>query len=126
MLKGFKDFIMRGDVVALAVGIVIGGAFATVVNSIVDGIINPVVALVLGNNTDGLSGIGFDIGDQYLNFGTVIDALITFTATAAAIYFLVVVPINKLMEARRKGEDDSEPTPEERMVELLEQIAAKQ
>ncbi len=92
MLSGFKKFIMQGNVVDLAVGIVIGAAFGVVIAAFIAGVIDPLVALILGNSADGLNGIGFDVGEQYINFGVVISALITFIATAAAIYFFVVVP----------------------------------
>lgn len=125
MLSGFKKFIMQGNVVDLAVGIVIGAAFGKVIDALIAGVIDPIVALILGNNADGLNGVGFDVGEQFINLGTVISALITFTATAAAIYFLVVTPMNKINERRKAGGEVEDPSNEEKMVALLEQIASR-
>lgn len=126
IMSGFKKFIMQGNVVDLAVGIVIGVAFGEVIGAFIGGVIDPIVALILGNNPDGLNGIGVDVGEQFINLGVVISALITFIATAAAIYFLVVTPLNKLNERRKAGvTEEVEPTNEEKMVALLEQIASR-
>jgi len=120
MVKGFKDFITRGNVVDLAVAVVIGGAFASVVSALVDGLINPLVAAIFGQPN--LANVGmFTINNSIFSFGIVLDALFTFLAVAAAIYFVVVLPLNKLAE-RRKPKD--EPTVEDgpTEVELLVEI----
>lgn len=124
MLKGFKDFIMRGNAVEMAVGIVIGAAFGSVVDTVVSALIDPLVGLVLPGEVDNLAAKTLTIGGADFVWGAVVSALITFLITAAAIYFLVVMPMNKLAERRSKGEDDSEPTSEEKMIALLEQIEA--
>ena len=122
MIKGFKDFIMRGNVVDLAVGIVIGAAFGALVTQLTKSFIEPVIKLIGGGGTTGGT---FTVNDVVFDYGAFINAVITFVLTAAAVYFLVVVPYNKLRERRSAGEDDAEPTNEERMVALLEEIAGK-
>src|SRR5690554_4666465 len=100
MIKGFKEFISRGNVVDLAVAVVIGAAFAAVVNSLVDGLINPLVAAIFGKMS--LAHVAtFEINNAVFSFGLVLDALLNFLIIAAAIYFLVVLPLNKLAERRK-------------------------
>ena len=129
MLKGFKEFIMRGNVIDLAVAFVIGVAFANVVNSIVDGIITPIIAAVFGEPS--LAKVGnFTINDAEFSIGAVLDALFTFLATAAAIYFLIVFPLNKLAERRKRGEvavavaveQESSPTEIELLTEIRDSL----
>lgn len=122
MLKGFKEFIMRGNVIDLAVGIVIGAAFTTVVNQLTASFLDPIIKLVGGGGIDGGT---FTVDGVVFNWGAFLNAVITFLITAAAIYFLVVAPFNHLRERRSKGEEeDVPPTNEERMLALLEEIAA--
>lgn len=123
MVEGFKKFIMGGNVVDLAVGVVIGAAFAAVVTQFTASFIQPLIALIAGG---GPAGGTFKIDGQVFDYGAFINAVITFLLTAVAVYFVIVVPINALRERRAKGEeDDVEPTNEEKMVALLEQIAQK-
>ncbi len=95
MLKGFRDFIMRGNVIDLAVAFVIGLAFAPIVTRIVEGLITPLIARIFGQpNLDSVGNI--DIGrGAVLSFGPVLTAILNFLAVAAAVYFLIVVPMNK-------------------------------
>jgi large conductance mechanosensitive channel len=124
MLKGFKDFILRGNVVDLAVAVVIGAAFTALVTVFGEAIINPLLAAFGG--TDSI-GLGFQLVDgndaTFVDIGAVITAAITFLLTAAVVYFLVVGPMNALAERRRR-QLDVEPTPEEvpADVELLREI----
>jgi len=137
MLKGFRDFIMRGNVVELAIAVVIGTAFQAVVSSFVSAIITPLVNATGGHNTNGLGfslrhtpgaahGSKADVlgASTFINFSTIINALIVFLSTAAVVYFLIVVPMNRIQERRAmktaKGEPDPTPKPED--VILLEQI----
>lgn len=123
MVKGFKEFIMRGNVVDLAVGVVIGAAFGALVTQLTKSFIEPVIKLLGGGGVDGGT---FTVNDVVFDYGAFINAAITFVLTAAAIYFIVVLPYNTLRERRIKGEEaDAEPTNEERMIALLEQIASK-
>ena len=95
MLKGFRDFIMRGNVIDLAVAFVIGLAFAPIVTRIVEGVITPLIARIFGQpNLDSVGNI--DIGrGAVLAFGPVLTAILNFLAVAAAVYFLIVVPMNR-------------------------------
>ena len=123
MIKGFKEFIMRGNVVDLAVGVAIGAAFNAVVASFTASFLKPLIAAIFGG---GSLGGTFTINGQTFDWGGFITAIVTFVITAAVIYFLVVVPFNHLRERRERGQEtDVEPTNEERMIALLEQIAAK-
>ena len=122
MLKGFKDFIMKGNVVDLAVAVVIGAAFGAVVNSLVENIIMPLIAAVVGSpNFDGfllLSINGVDI-----KFGVFLTVLVNFIIVAAAIYFIVVVPMNHMIARRnaKLGIKDEEPAVDPQ-IELLTEI----
>jgi large conductance mechanosensitive channel len=123
MIKGFKDFILRGNVVDLAVAVVIGAAFATVVKSFTSGIIEPLLAAVGGGNPG--DGLGFRLrGDNpktLVDFGLIIGAVINFLIVAAVIYFLIIVPMNMLLERRRRGEEPAPAAPPEDIV-LLQEI----
>jgi large conductance mechanosensitive channel len=119
MIKGFKDFIMRGNVVDLAVGIVIGAAFTTVVTSFTNGFLKPLIQL-MGGNTTATAGTK-RVGDVVFDYATFINAVITFLLTAAVLYFLVVYPLNRLAERRRRGEEPPPATPSEE-IRLLTEI----
>ena len=120
IFQGFKDFIMRGNVVDLAVGIVIGAAFTTVVSAFTDGFVKPLIQLMGGG-----TGLGAGKWEArtgiYFDYATFLNAIITFLITAAVLYFLVVMPINWLAERRRRGEEPPPKAPSEDIV-LLTQI----
>lgn len=122
MLKGFKEFIMRGNVVDLAAAVVIGAAFGKVVSSLVADIITPVIAAIGGQPDFGT--LSFTINKSTFLYGDFINSIISFLIIAAAIYFMVVLPLNTLAERRARriaaGEPDTEPKPED--IQLLEQI----
>jgi len=103
MFKGFREFIMRGNVVDLAVAVVIGVAFGAVVKAFVDNIITPIIAALFGKPD--FSGLIFTINGSVFRYGLFINALISFLLVAAAIYYVVVVPMNKLAERRARGAD---------------------
>ena len=107
MRKDFKQFLLRGNVVDLAVGIVIGAAFGALVTGFVTAFITPLIALVAGKSD--LSKLVFDVGGTKFPYGLFLNALIAFVLIAAAVFFLVVRPINALM-ARRKTEPPVDPT----------------
>ncbi|WP_328381054.1 large conductance mechanosensitive channel protein MscL [Micromonospora zamorensis] len=119
MLKGFKDFIMRGNVVDLAVGIVIGAAFTGVVTQLTKSFLEPLIK-ALGGGT-GLSAGTWTLNDQTVDWAAFINALITFVLTAAVLYFFVVFPMNKLAERRQRGEEPPPAAPSEE-VKLLTEI----
>ena len=137
MLKGFKEFIMRGNVVDLAIAVVIGTAFAAVVSTFVSSIVTPIVNAAGGNNTNGLgfslkhtSGVPHGSKEDVLGASTFIDisaiinAIIVFVITAAVVYFIFVVPMNKLQErrARKAATGEPDPSPKAEDIVLLEQI----
>ncbi len=119
MFQGFKDFIMRGNVVDLAVGVVIGAAFTTVVTTLTNGFLKPLIQLITGGS--GVSAGTFKIREVPFDYASFINAVITFLLTAAVLYFLVVFPLNKLAERRRRGEEPPPKTPSEE-VKLLTEI----
>jgi large conductance mechanosensitive channel len=119
MLKGFKDFIMRGNVVDLAVGIVIGAAFTAVVTAFTNAFLKPLIQL-LGGDT-GVNAGSWHVGQVKFDYATFINALITFLLTAAVLYFLVVFPLNKLAERRARGEEPPPAAPSEE-IKLLTEI----
>jgi large conductance mechanosensitive channel len=125
MLKGFKDFLLRGNVVDLAVAVVIGTAFTLLVGSFTDSFLEPLIGLVGGGGVDG--GV-LTISDQHFTWGAFVNQVITFVLTAAVVYFVVVVPMKKLMERRKRGEEvgPAEPTQVELLVEIRDLLRAQQ
>jgi large conductance mechanosensitive channel len=109
MLSGFKQFVLRGNVVDLAVGVVIGAAFGTVVTSFVKAFITPLVALIVGKRGD-FSGISYTINGVVFPIGDFITALVSFALVAAVIYFFVVTPINALIARTRRATVPPDPT----------------
>ena len=120
MLKEFKDFVMRGSLIELAVAFVIGVAFAALINSFVTNLVMPVVAMIIGKPD--FSGLTFTINDAVYRYGAFITDAITFVATAAAIFFFVVKPINAMKSRRAAPEEEAVPDDERRHQELLEAI----
>jgi large conductance mechanosensitive channel len=131
-MSGFREFVMRGDAVDLAVGVVIGAAFTTLVNGLVDHLLNPVVSAVFGKpNFDELWNItlrgphtdftGQEVGASVISMGSILTTLINVLLVAVALYFLVIMPINKLAEMRKHG-DQPEPEAPAEDVLLLQEI----
>ena len=117
-MDGFKKFVLRGNVVDLAVGVVIGAAFSAVINQFVTGVLNPVIVLFGSQKFDQYSWCitgtcavadGKPVGHVLL-YGTVITALVSFLLTAAAVYFLVVKPVNRMMDRFRTEPEPAAPT----------------
>lgn len=120
MLAGFKAFILRGNVIELAVAFVVGAAFVTVVNTIVDGLITPLIAAIVGQpRLDGSMIVTVNNAQFY--FGAVLGAIINFLLVAAAVYFLIVLPMNKLAERRKAGIEPEPEAPAEDVL-LLQEI----
>ncbi|NUU16907.1 large conductance mechanosensitive channel protein MscL [Cellulomonas humilata] len=119
MLQGFKDFISRGNAIELAVGVVIGAAFGQVVAALVDGFIGPLIAAILGQ-TDLSSVWTFSINNAVFSLGLILQALILFLFTAAAVYFFIVVPMNALAARRKRGEEAEPEAPAEDILVLQE------
>ena len=118
MLTELKDFLFRGNIVELAVAFVMGVAFAAVVNSLVENLIMPVVAMIIGKPD--FSGLTFTINDAVFRYGAFLTDVIQFAAIAAAVFFFVVKPVQAMLE-RRKREPIEEGMPDEerRHQELL-------
>ena len=119
IFKGFKDFIMRGNVVDLAVGIVIGAAFTAVVTAFTNAFLKPLIQLLGGDS--GVNAGSWMVGDVKFDYASFVNALITFLLTAAVLYFLVVFPLNKLAERRARGEEPPSAAPSEE-IKLLTEI----
>lgn len=108
MLRGFRQFILRGNVVDMAVGVVIGAAFATVVSAFTKDLLTPFLAALVGKPD--FSYIGFTIRRTPFPVGDFINAAISFLLVAAAVYFFVVVPVNALVSRMRKAPAPADPT----------------
>jgi large conductance mechanosensitive channel len=119
MIKGFKDFLLRGNVVDLAVAVVIGAAFGLVVTAFTGGIIGGILGAIGGSPDFGSAGP--TINGSRINIGGFVTALINFVIVAAAVYFVVIVPVNHLMARRKSGEEPEVQSPSEDIV-LLQEI----
>ncbi len=115
MLEGFKNFIMRGNVLDLAVGVIIGGAFGAIVNSLVADIITPLIGMIFGAPDFSAIKLGA------LNIGKFLNAVVSFLMVAFALYFFVVTPMNKLQEmSKKQAPEAAPPAPPEDIVLLRE------
>jgi large conductance mechanosensitive channel len=121
MLKGFREFIMRGNVIDLAVAVVLGGAFAPIITTIVDGLITPLIAAIGGQPNLNEMWI-ITINNAEFKIGPIVTAVLNFLIIAAAIYFVVIVPMNKLMAMRAGKGGESEPEAPAEDIVLLRQI----
>jgi large conductance mechanosensitive channel len=110
LLGDFKKFLFRGNVVDLAVAVVVGTAFAALVKALVSDLLTPIIAMIFGKpNFEDLS---FTINGSHFLYGDFLNALITFVSIAAAVFFFVVEPVNHLMERRGKEDPDTKECPE--------------
>ena len=121
MLKGFKTFLLRGNVVDLAVAVVIGGAFGAVVAALVKDLLTPLIAAIVGQPD--FSAIVFTVNGSKFLIGDFINAVLAFVLVAAAIYFFVVMPMNMIVERRRRGEAPPDPTTK-KCPECLSEVPA--
>jgi large conductance mechanosensitive channel len=121
MLKGFKEFVLRGNVIELAVAVVIGAAFGAIVTAFTDGIVKPLVNAVTPAESPGL-GITVVPGKEstYIDFASVVTAAINFVIVAAVVYFVIVLPLARLHERRMRGVEPAAAVPTD--VELLAEI----
>ena len=131
--QGFKAFLMRGNVVDLAVAVVIGAAFTNIVNSVVKGVINPLIGAIGTKNLDSYNscikgpctGTGDTATGVRILWGSVLGATLTFVITAAVVYFLMVLPMSKYLakvEARRKAKEGTHEVMEITELEVLKEI----
>jgi large conductance mechanosensitive channel len=129
MIKGFKDFILRGNVVDLAVAVVIGAAFGAIVTTFTDKIIKPLINAITPADSPGL-GVTLVTGKDstYIDFAALITAAINFVIVAAVVYFVIVVPINAIQARRRRNEEagPADPTDVELLAEIRDLLAAQQ
>src|SRR5262245_38456780 len=117
-LGGFRDFIMRGNVVDLAVGIVIGAAFTALVGNFTNAFIKPLIDLFGANENQ--AGGSFTINGSTFEWSLFINGMVTFLITAAVLYFFVVLPMNKFAERRKKGVEPEPAAPSEEIMLLTE------
>ncbi len=131
MIKGFRDFILRGNIVDLAIAVVIGTAFAKVVDAFVTAIVTPILNALPGSS---VNGFGFHLRGGVLaakttiDFSVIINALIVFVLTAAVVYFIFVVPMNRIQERRARGlEPEPEAVPEATLLlrEIRDALGAR-
>jgi large conductance mechanosensitive channel len=108
MFKGFREFIMRGNVLDLAVAVVIGAAFGAVVTSFVTNIINPLIAAIVGKPD--FSALVANVNGGEVKYGLFLNALIAFLMVAAAVYFFMVAPMNAWKERQARGQAPADPT----------------
>ena len=126
MLKGFKQFIMRGNVVDLAIAVVVGTAFTALVKAFVTDILTPIIAAIAGKPN--FATLKFTINHSTFLYGDLINALIIFLCVAAAVYFFVVLPLNKLAERRARGQVPVDETPPDiaLLTEIRDLLATRQ
>ena len=120
MLKGFREFVLRGNVLDLAVAVVIGGAFGAVVTAFVKDLLTPLIAAIAGKPD--FSGIAFQVNGSKFLLGDFVNQLISFLLIAIAVYFFVVLPVNTLMARIRRGEAPADPTTK-KCPECLSEVA---
>ena len=125
ILTEFRDFLMKGNLIEIAVAFVMGAAFAVVVNSLVENVVLPVIAMIFGEPD--FSSLDFTINDAVFRYGAFITDLIQFVAISAAVFFFIVKPVQMAL-ARRKGREAEEGAPsdeERRHQELLAALRAR-
>jgi large conductance mechanosensitive channel len=108
ILTGFRSFLMRGNILDLAIAVVIGTAFVALIDSLVTNLLTPVIAMIVGEPSFG--GLDFEINNAIFRYGAFLDSLITFVGIAAAVYFFVVVPVERMNARRRAGQPEPDAT----------------
>ena len=122
MIKEFRDFLLRGNVVDLAVAVVIGAAFAALVNSLVADVLTPIIGAIVGKPD--FSNLNFTINDSQFNYGNFLNALIAFLSVAAAVFFFVIKPMNTLNRMRGASSQE-EATELELLAEIRDELRAQ-
>ncbi|MBO4725177.1 MAG: large conductance mechanosensitive channel protein MscL [Firmicutes bacterium] len=128
MIKEFKEFIMRGNVMDLAVAVIIGGAFTAIVTSLVDDVIGPIIGMICGGID--FSGISITVGSAELMIGNFIQAIINFLLVALCVFWMIKA-VNKAMNLKKKPEEEpaeeepAAPTTEELLTEIRDLLAKK-
>ena len=124
MLRDFRDFLLRGNIVELAVAFVMGLAFAAVVNSLVNDLIMPIIAMIFGKQN--FNDLTFTINGATFRYGAFITNVIQFVAIAAAVFFFIVRPVNMLLQRFRSPAEEGMPDEERRHQELLAALRGAQ
>jgi large conductance mechanosensitive channel len=120
MIKGFRAFVLRGNVIDLAVAFVVGAAFASLIGTFSEALISPIVGIFLGGGVD----VGtVTINGQVIDFTALINAIITFVITLSVIYFVFVVPMNKYRQRTGQGEVDATPADVKLLSEIRDLLA---
>jgi large conductance mechanosensitive channel len=120
VIKGFRDFVLRGNVIDLAVAVVLGAVFGAIITALVDNIINPLIAAIFGQPD--ITSVGtFTINGANFSIGAVLQAILNFLFVAIAVYVVLVVPMNRLVQLRKTGEEEPPEAPSEEVL-LLTQI----
>jgi large conductance mechanosensitive channel len=122
MLKEFRDFLLRGNIIELAVAFVMGLAFAALINSLVNDLVMPVIAMIIGKPD--FSSLTFTINDARFRYGSFITHVIQFVAIATAVFFFIVKPVNTLLTRFRSPAEEGLPDEERRHQELLAALRA--
>jgi len=123
LLKEFRDFLFRGDVIALAVAVIMAGAFAPVITSLVEGVFTPFLAAIFGKPN--FDSVGFDVGDSRVSIGLVITAIINFVLIATGVFFFIIKPLNIVKERQKKGEEPpAEPAEDVKLLTEIRDILA--
>jgi large conductance mechanosensitive channel len=131
VIKGFKDFVLRGNVVELAVAVVIGAAFGNIVTALTNRILQPLINAVTSPSSPS-PGFGVQViggkESTYMDFAAVISAAVNFLIVAAVVYFLIVLPLNTLKERRKRGEEagPAEPTDVQLLIEIRDLLREQQ
>jgi large conductance mechanosensitive channel len=115
-MKEFKGFLFQGNVIDLAVAVIIGAAFAAIIGAVVSGLITPLVGMIFSKD---FTKMTFEINKSVFNYGTVIDAVLKFVSTAAVVFFAIVKPAKAFMAKRASGEEEA-PAPSDEVVLLGE------
>ena len=123
MVKEFRDFLLRGNIVELAIAFVMGLAFAAVVNSLVDNLVMPVIAMIIGKPD--FSDLTFTINDAVFRYGAFITDVVQFVAIAAAVFFFVVKPMDAIVSRVRKPDAEEVSDEERRHQELLAALRSR-
>ncbi len=108
MLKGFRDFILRGNVVDLAVAVILGAAFNSIVTSLVGDVLNPLIAATIGKPD--FSGVMLHVGGGVIKVGNFLNATVSFLIVASVVYFAIVLPMNTMMACLKKPDAPAEAT----------------
>ena len=122
MIKEFRDFLLRGNVVDLAVAVVIGAAFAALVNSLVADVLTPIIGAIVGKPD--FSNLNFTVNGSEFNYGNFLNALIAFLSVAAAVFFFVIKPVNAVNRLR-SASDEEAPSETELLTEIRDELRSQ-